>query len=153
MAIIPAGERVFMVGTSTNTTYSGSAALKAMQQWYTMQDVIDTVGGEPPYKVYSALISQFGNFNINASALENTLGTVTFERTDVGRYTLLCNEFNGFATSNKVLCFITNGNAGNTVSGRFFAIPNGVVIASKNAAGEYSDDIISDCSIEVRLYN
>ena len=45
MAIIPANEKVFMVGTSTNTTYGGSAALKAMQQWYTMQDVIDTVGG------------------------------------------------------------------------------------------------------------
>lgn len=45
MAIIPAEEKVFMVSNSTNTTYSGSAALKAMQQWYTMQDVIDTVGG------------------------------------------------------------------------------------------------------------
>ena len=45
MAIIPAAEKVFMVSSSTNTTYSGSAALKAMQQWYTMQDVIDTVGG------------------------------------------------------------------------------------------------------------
>jgi len=43
MAIIPAEEKVFMVSNSTNTTYSGSAALKAMQQWYTMQDVIDSV--------------------------------------------------------------------------------------------------------------
>lgn len=34
-----------MVSKSTNTTYSGSASLKAMQEWYTMQDVIDTVGG------------------------------------------------------------------------------------------------------------
>ena len=41
MAIIPQEEKVFMVSNSTNTTYSGSAALKAMQQWYTMQDVID----------------------------------------------------------------------------------------------------------------
>lgn len=44
MAIIPAEEKVFMVSNSTNTTYSGSAALKAMQQWYTMQDVVDSVG-------------------------------------------------------------------------------------------------------------
>jgi hypothetical protein len=43
MAIIPAEEKVFMVSNSTNTTYSGSAALKAMQQWYTMQDVTDSV--------------------------------------------------------------------------------------------------------------
>jgi hypothetical protein len=49
MAIIPAEEKVFMVSNSTNTIYSGSASLKAMQQWYTMQDVIDSVsaGGAP----------------------------------------------------------------------------------------------------------
>ncbi|WP_292892586.1 hypothetical protein [Nonlabens sp.] len=45
MAIIPANEKVFMVSNSTNTTYSGSASLKAMNEWYTMQDVIDSVGG------------------------------------------------------------------------------------------------------------
>jgi hypothetical protein len=44
MAIIPAEEKVFMVSNSTNTIYSGSASLKAMQQWYTMQDVVDSVG-------------------------------------------------------------------------------------------------------------
>ena len=44
MAVIPAQEKVFMVSNGTNTTYSGSTSLKAMQQWYTMQDVLDTVG-------------------------------------------------------------------------------------------------------------
>jgi len=44
MAIIANDEKVFMVSKSTNTTYSGSAALKAMQEWYTMQDIKDTVG-------------------------------------------------------------------------------------------------------------
>jgi hypothetical protein len=50
MAIIPADEKVFMVDKRTNTIYGGSAALQAMQQWYTMQDVIDTVdtGGVAP---------------------------------------------------------------------------------------------------------
>lgn len=43
MAIIPVDEKVFMVSNSTNTTYSGSASLKAMNEWYTMQDVIDSV--------------------------------------------------------------------------------------------------------------
>lgn len=43
MATIPADEKVFMVSNSTNTIYSGSAALKAMSEWYTMQDVIDSV--------------------------------------------------------------------------------------------------------------
>jgi hypothetical protein len=58
MAIIPAEEKVFMVSNSTNTTYSGSAALKAMQQWYTMEDVTNTVR---PYQVFTALLTQSGS--------------------------------------------------------------------------------------------
>ena len=60
MAIIPAEEKVFMVSNSTNTTYSGSAALKAMQQWYTMEDVTNTVR---PYQVFTALLTQSGGDN------------------------------------------------------------------------------------------
>ncbi|EFX60297.1 hypothetical protein DAPPUDRAFT_343531, partial [Daphnia pulex] len=37
-------DKVFMVTQNTNTTYGGSAALQAMNEWYTMQDIIDTVG-------------------------------------------------------------------------------------------------------------
>lgn len=60
MATIPSEEKVFMVSNSTNTTYSGSASLKAMQEWYTMQDVSDTV---MPYKVFTALLTQSGGDN------------------------------------------------------------------------------------------
>ena len=44
MSIIPVTDKVFMVNNKTNTTYGGSAALQAMNEWYTMQDVLDTVG-------------------------------------------------------------------------------------------------------------
>ena len=54
MAIIPTNEKVFMVSNGTNTTYSGSAALKAMQQWYTMQDISDTIGSVTLHKAASA---------------------------------------------------------------------------------------------------
>jgi hypothetical protein len=57
---IPADEQVFMVSKSTNTTYSGSAALKAMNEWYTMEDVANTV---QPYKVFTALLTQGGGDN------------------------------------------------------------------------------------------
>jgi hypothetical protein len=58
---IPADEQVFMVSKSTNTTYSGSAALKAMNEWYTMEDVTNTV---QPYKVFTVLLTQNGDDNI-----------------------------------------------------------------------------------------
>jgi hypothetical protein len=58
MAIIPAQEKVFMVSNDTNTTYGGSDALQAMNQWYTMEDVSNTV---KPYKVFTALLTQSGS--------------------------------------------------------------------------------------------
>lgn len=39
MNIIPNGQKVLMVDKRTNTTYGGSDAIKAMQQWYTMGDL------------------------------------------------------------------------------------------------------------------
>ena len=69
MAIIPADEKVFMVDKRTNTTYGGSQALQDMQQWYTMQDVADSV---QPYKVFTALLTQSGGddpLSINTGTL------------------------------------------------------------------------------------
>ena len=43
MAIIPSDEKVFMSTSSTNTTFGGSAATKAMQKWYTMGDITESV--------------------------------------------------------------------------------------------------------------
>jgi hypothetical protein len=68
MAIIPAQEKVFMVSNGTNTTYGGSAALQAMNQWYTMEDISDSVVVTAPYKVFTALLTQSGvDFYINNS--------------------------------------------------------------------------------------
>jgi hypothetical protein len=58
MAIIPNSQKTFSVNEGVNTVYGGSAAMKALSQWYTMQDITDTVR---PYKVYTALLSQGGN--------------------------------------------------------------------------------------------
>jgi hypothetical protein len=82
MATIPNEEKVFMVSNSTNTTYSGSASLKAMQEWYTMQDVTDTVR---PYQVFTALLTQEGGdgpLTINSGTLR--IGT-TYTIQNVGR--------------------------------------------------------------------
>jgi hypothetical protein len=88
MAIIPAAEKVFMVSNSTNTTYSGSAALKAMQQWYTMQDVIDTVGGGASYREYYGVLRVLGG-TPTVSELENTIGSpLTFLQSSTGEYTI-----------------------------------------------------------------
>lgn len=76
MAIIPADEKVFMVSNGTNTTYGGSAALQAMNQWYTMEDVTNTVR---PYKVYTVLLNQSGGDDlISVGQDENIFAGITY---------------------------------------------------------------------------
>jgi hypothetical protein len=81
MAIIPADEKVFMVDKRTNTVYGGSQALQDMQQWYTMQDVADSV---QPYKVFTALVTQ----REGAEEVAITSGTLTIGVT----YVILGND-------------------------------------------------------------
>jgi hypothetical protein len=86
MAIIPADEKVFMVDKRTNTIYGGSAALQAMQQWYTMQDVIDTVGGGASYREYYGIIRVLGG-TPTVVEFQNTIGApLTFTNTATGQY-------------------------------------------------------------------
>jgi len=61
MAIIPNSQKTFSVNEGVNTVYGGSASMKALSQWYTMQDITDTVR---PYQVYTALITQSGGENL-----------------------------------------------------------------------------------------
>jgi hypothetical protein len=71
MSIIPATDKVYMVREDVNTTYGGSEALKVLQNWYTMQDIIDTVG----FISYSGgLYAQTANsIPVTATTTESTL--------------------------------------------------------------------------------
>ena len=157
MAIIPTDEKVFMVSNGTNTTYGGSAALKAMQQWYTMEDVTNTVR---PYKVYSAFISQNGTSAPTAVVNENTIGTMTITRNGTGSYYFVSPGFNSYDDYGKVLCFISNGSANgstgalSSVNGQYVPTINGIQVVSLIASTlTPTDNAIQGCSIEIRLYN
>lgn len=87
MAIIPADEKVFMVDKRTNTTYGGSQALQDMQQWYTMQDISDSVVVAAPYQSYVALFTQSGTNAPVVTIVSNTLGlNITWVRNATGQY-------------------------------------------------------------------
>jgi len=160
MAIIPANEKVFMVSNGTNTTYSGSAALKAMQQWYTMQDISDSVVVTAPYKVYSAFLNQSGTAAPTVVVNENTIGTMTITRNSAGVYYFVSPEFNSYDDYGKVLCFISNGSAAgstgvlSSVNGQYVPPINGIQVISLIASTlTPTDNAIQNCSIEIRLYN
>jgi hypothetical protein len=43
MAIIPEGQKILNTAAEVNTTYGGPTSLKALNTWYTMNDVTETV--------------------------------------------------------------------------------------------------------------
>jgi len=76
MSIIPATDKVYMVREDVNTTYGGSEALKVLQNWYTMQDIIDTTGGGGN--------SYFGSFydTTNQTGIANSVLTMNLNNSD-----------------------------------------------------------------------
>ena len=80
MAIIPSTAKVLNQYDNVNTTYGGSAAMKAQSKWYTMQDVIDTVNfstGLSP----DELAALNGANNPSAANVFATIGDLTNELT------------------------------------------------------------------------
>lgn len=65
MAIIPSTDKFFSHSENVNTTIGGPASAQEESHWYTMQDIVDTVGGGggSTYKVFTALLTQTGGDN------------------------------------------------------------------------------------------
>ena len=159
MAIIPTDEKVFMVSNGTNTTYGGSAALQAMNQWYTMQDISDSVGAVVlPYKVYTALLTQTGTSAPVATILQNTLGgTPVWSRSGVGTYEI---TLAGAFPINKTVCFLTiqNNDSDGRILGSmsYSGAPNADVrgfVIQNAATNSNTDDLAALSCIEIRVYN
>ena len=88
MATIPNTQKILTSSASVDTTYGGSTALKEMNTWYTMQDIIETVG-ELPYTSYSALVNQTSTNPPTSTILSNdTTLTFTWSYVGVGIYDL-----------------------------------------------------------------
>jgi hypothetical protein len=152
MAIIPADEKVFMVDKRTNTTYGGSQALQNMQQWYTMQDVSDSI---QPYKVYTALLNQEGETNPTAIVLQNTLGNITFFRSDAGRYSILGdNLFDEDKTFITIQQLRLNGFEEEVgyFDAKYFSVGQ-ISLDTYFETGGYSDGMMTNVPIEIRVYN
>ena len=104
-----------------------------------------------PYKVYTAIVTQSSTNAPVLTILENTFTEVpTSSYTSVGDYAI--NFASTTLTANKTAVFANNtieynkrllGKWGNTTK---------VILRSQNA-GSYADDIFSNTSVEIRLYD
>jgi len=83
MATIPNNQKILTSAPEVNTTYGGPTSLQALNTWYTMEDIANTVR---PYKVYTALLTQSGGDD--PSYVDVNTGTIvigtTYEINDAG---------------------------------------------------------------------
>jgi len=101
-----------------------------------------------PYKVYSALISQTGTANPTVIVLENTLGgTIVWSRPTVGVYT---GTLTGAFTVNKTT--ILNSTTSNSITLSSSNI-NQVVIETRTVTLGNSDGLLTNATIEIKVYN
>jgi hypothetical protein len=110
----------------------------------------------PPYKVYTALISQSGVLNPTLVILQNTLGqTVTAFRSAPGRYSL--NVTGNILLITKTWWTITNDNNNGHLffmnKDNSFGNTNTVYIDTTIIGGAYTDGVLQSTPIEIRVYN
>ena len=77
MATIPSTQKFHTVEASVDTVEYGSAQLSGGREVYTMQDIIDTVGGgggSLPYKLYTAYFNKGTAGSLTVNELSNDTG-------------------------------------------------------------------------------
>jgi hypothetical protein len=78
MAIIPGGQQIRTTSADVDLTPRGNALVKAQNQVYTMDDIVETVnaegGGSLPYQSSIIKITQSGSDTPSASFLLNEIG-------------------------------------------------------------------------------
>ena len=108
-----------------------------------------------PYKVYTALLSQTGTNAPIATVLENTLGgTVVWSYASTGVYVA---NLTGAFTINKTIVFTSNAaypvTPPHQFTGGVRSNSDSIQITSKNGSGTLTNDLISNMSLEIRVYN
>lgn len=134
MSIIPATDKVYMVREDVNTTYGGSAALNVLQNWYTMQDIIDTIG----------LISYDGGLyaqTANSTSVTGTITESTLIGTGVGSLSIPANVFQIGDSFRAVFGGVMNAVNNQTIRIRVKA---GAIILLDSGVQSLTNSIIND---------
>ena len=140
--------------TSASTPLTGSEELAIVQSGATVkataQDVADLAGA--PYLVYTAKVSQSGTNAPTTVVMQNTLGTFTITRSNVGAYEFSCAAFTGFSVFGKVAVFLTNSSSSSFASAQYVPPISAVQIITASSGGGNADGVLSNATLEIRVY-
>lgn len=102
-----------------------------------------------PYKVYTALLTQSGTSAPVATVMENNIGAIIWSRSSVGMYK---GTLAGAFTLGKTTVNVSMGAAIGVIQGNS-TIANEVAIGTTNNSIIYSDGMLSNAFVEIRVYN
>ena len=126
----------------------------------TVEDLANQIAPTPPYKVYTALLTQLGTSAPVATVLENTISSpMAITRNSTGNYSISCVDF---TDTTKVYVELKNINV---LSSSFpsqyywFTVNSGSIVINSTQINLITnsitpaDSILDKCPIEIRVYN
>lgn len=127
---------------------------------FRLKAIFAKLAGERPYKAYTALLTQSSNTAPTAIILENELGNITFSRTGAGKY-IISQDINFPFILGKTFILHTIGKTtealgnGTTtkITSEQVTVDNSFSLTTTASNGTYSDGILNNCSVEIRVYN
>lgn len=102
------------------------------------------------YSVYTAQVTQASTSTPTAVILGNDLGTLTYAYDSQGNYTITSS---GLFTSAKVAIFIGPGPSNGVIYGWEHTNANVLIIYSLDVAGNKTNNLFNNTSLEIRVYN
>lgn len=115
-----------------------------------VENLIATSPSGQSYKVYTALLTQTGINAPVATVLENTIGNIVWARNNTGIYQAV---LLGAFTSDKTHLLCGTLQISNNSELIFYQLDQDEVILQTSINGFISDDLLSNFSIEIRVYN
>lgn len=105
-----------------------------------------------PYKVYTALLTQTGGDDPVATVLQNTLGDLQWYRDSDGYYYVYSND--ELFTDSKTFVTISHSNwISEGTTPYYLDGATYIYVMTLNTNWIYTDDILNNTSIEIRVYN
>ena len=119
MAIIPNGQKILTTASEVNTAYGGPASLKDLSTWYTMQDIIDSVGVPPSGGYYNSInaseeISTNSITDVVATGMSITPPAGTYKVDFNGEYDIITGNVCALAALDLQSLYLTLLNTPNT---------------------------------------
>jgi hypothetical protein len=108
-----------------------------------------------PYKVYTALLTQSGINAPVAIVLENTIGIITWVYNGIGQYAAISSNL---FLPNKTVLFIQGSNDGDISSivalDKLYWVDQSTIhCITETQFGSFSNELLNNTSIEIRVYN